>query len=129
MAFARLGCGLCVTSLHASTHPPRAEPELLLAAQRATEWAGEDPLVLGGDFNVRPGKSGVYEEIERRFGLSGTTAPDSIDHLLVRGVKTVGAPRAWAPEERELEEEGLALRLSDHAPVELQLAWPPGAPG
>lgn len=124
MAFARLGCGLCVTSLHASTHPPRAEPELLLAAERATEWAGDAPLVLGGDFNVRPGQSGVYEEIERRFGLRGVTAPDSIDHLLVRGVGAAGPPRAWAASEREIDEDGLALRLSDHAPVELDLKWP-----
>ncbi len=129
MAFARLGSGLCVTSLHASTHPPRAEPELLLAAERATEWAGDAPLVLGGDFNVRPGKSDVYDEIERRFGLRGITAPDSIDHLLVRGVETTAPPRAWAPEERELEEDGLALRLSDHAPVELELVWPPQPSG
>ena len=129
MAFARLGSGLCVTSLHASTHPPRAEPELLLAAERATEWAGDAPLVLGGDFNVRPGQSDVYEEIERRFGLRGITAPDSIDHLLVRGVESTGPPRAWAPEERELEEDGLALRLSDHAPIELELVWPPQPSG
>lgn len=125
MAFARLGNGLCVTSLHASTSPPRAEPELLLAAEKAIEWAGEDPLVLGGDFNVRPGKSGAYEEIERRFGLAGTTAPDAIDHLLVRGVCVTDGPRAWPPEARELDEDGLALRLSDHAPVELELDWPP----
>ena len=129
MAFARLGNGLCVTSLHASTHPPRAEPELLLAAEKATEWAGERPLVLGGDFNVRPGKSTVYDEIERRFGLRGTTAPDAIDHLLVRGVDAAGPARAWPDEDRELDEDGLALRLSDHAPVEIELAWPPDPRG
>ena len=125
MAFARLGNGLCVTSLHASTSPPRAEPELLLAAERAVEWAGADPVVLGGDFNVRPGRSCVYDEIERRFGLTGATAPDSIDHLLVRGAEVTGSARAWPPEARELAEDGLALRLSDHAPVELELVWPP----
>jgi endonuclease/exonuclease/phosphatase family metal-dependent hydrolase len=129
MAFARLGNGLCVTSLHASTHPPRAEPELLLAAEKACEWAGDDPLVLGGDFNVRQAKSGVYDEIERRFGLRGVTAPDAIDHLLVRGVETSGPARAWPDSDRELEEDGLALRLSDHAPVELDLIWPPAARG
>ena len=123
MAFARLGCGLCVTSLHASTSPPRAEQELLLAAERAVEWADGAPLVLGGDFNVRPQRSEIYAELERRFGLSGPTAPDSIDHLLVRGAEAVGAARAWPPEARELDEDGLALRLSDHAPVELTVRF------
>jgi endonuclease/exonuclease/phosphatase family metal-dependent hydrolase len=127
MAFARLGNGLCVTSLHASTYPPRAEPELLLAAEKACEWADDRPLVLGGDFNVRPGKSGVYDEIEQRFGLRGVTGPDAIDHLLVRGVQVAGPARAWPDSDRELDESGLALRLSDHAPVELELVWPPGA--
>ncbi len=128
MAFARLGCGLCVTSLHASTSPPQAEPELLAAAERAVEWAGDAPLILGGDFNVRPARSDVYDELERRFGLTGPTRPDSIDHLLVRGAEVVSPPRPWAPEERELDEDGLALRLSDHAPVEITVRVPDRAP-
>lgn len=127
MAFARLDCGLCVTSLHASTHPPRAEPELLLAAERACEWAGDAPLILGGDFNVRPGRSKVFRQIQHRFGLRGVTAPDSIDHLLVRGAEVLFGPRAWPPGRREIEQDGLALRLSDHAPVELELRWPPAS--
>jgi endonuclease/exonuclease/phosphatase family metal-dependent hydrolase len=119
MAFARLACGLCVSDLHASTSPRRAEQELVFAAEHALKWAGDSPLVFGGDFNVRPGKSEVYDELTSRFGLEGNTASDSIDHLLVRNVEVVSGPRAWAPEERELAEDGLALRLSDHAPVEL----------
>ena len=98
MAFARLGCGALRRQPARQHPPPRAEPELLLAAAKATEWAGDDPLILGGDFNVRPGRSGVFDELERRFGLRGATAPDSIDHLLVRGVETAGPPRAWPPE-------------------------------
>jgi endonuclease/exonuclease/phosphatase family metal-dependent hydrolase len=131
MAFARLGCGLCVTSLHASTSPPRAERELLAAAERAVEWAGEDPLILGGDFNVRPQRSAIYDELERRFGLAAPTAPDSIDHLLVRGAEIASPARAWAPEDRELSEDGLALRLSDHAPVEItiRIGGQPGSEG
>ena len=120
MAFARLSSGLCVTCLHASTSPPRAEEELLLAAERAIEWAGKDtPLVFGGDFNVRPARSRIYDELGSRFGLHGITAPDSIDHLLTRNVEVPSPVRAWPPEERELSEDGLALRLSDHAPVEM----------
>jgi endonuclease/exonuclease/phosphatase family metal-dependent hydrolase len=121
MAFVRLSSGLCATCLHASTSPPRAEQELLLAAEHAVEWAGDSPLVFGGDFNVRPGKSDVYDELEDRFGLTGITAPDSIDHLLTRNARVVSRATSWPPGKRELEEDGLALRLSDHAPVELTL--------
>ena len=121
MAFAKLECGLCVTSLHASTSPARAEPELLRGAERAVEWAEGAPLVLGGDFNVRPESSDVFAQLEDRFGLRGPTAPDSIDHLLVLGAEVAEAPSPWPPEKRELEEDGLALTLSDHAPVEALL--------
>jgi endonuclease/exonuclease/phosphatase family metal-dependent hydrolase len=121
MAFARLSSGLCVTNLHASTSPPRAEGELVLAAAKAIEWAGADaPLVFGGDFNVRPYRSDVFGRLESEFGLSGITAEDSIDHLLTRNVEVVRGPSAWPPERRELPQpDGLAMRLSDHAPVEL----------
>jgi endonuclease/exonuclease/phosphatase family metal-dependent hydrolase len=119
MAFARLASGLCVSCLHASTNPPRAEEELILAAEHAVRWGGSSPLVFGGDFNVRPGKSTIYEELERRFGLIGPTAPDAIDHLLTRNLAVTSAVRAWPPEARELREDGLALRLSDHAPVQI----------
>jgi len=121
MAFAELESGLCVTSLHASTHVPLAEEELPRAAEQAVEWAGDRPLVLGGDFNVRPYQSEVFERLEERHGLTGITAPDSIDHLLVRGAEVISPPRAWPPEARELDEDGLALRLSDHAPVEVTI--------
>ena len=121
MAFARLGCGLCVTSLHASTSPPRAETEIMRAAERAVGWAEGAPLVLGGDFNVRPQSSDLYGQLADRFGLQGPTAPDAIDHLLTLGAEVVKGPRAWPREKRELEEDGLALTLSDHAPVEALL--------
>ena len=116
MAFARLGCGLCVTSLHASTSPRLAEPELIRAADRAVEWSGGSPLVLGGDFNVRPAESDVFALLAERHGLLGSTAPDAIDHLLTVGVELLEGPRSWPPGQRELEQDGLALTLSDHAP-------------
>jgi endonuclease/exonuclease/phosphatase family metal-dependent hydrolase len=121
MAFASLGCGLCVTSLHASTSARLAEQELLSAAARAVEWAAGRPLVLAGDFNVRPERSALFAALAEQFGLRGATAPDAIDHLLTLGAETVEGPRQWAPGERELEQDGLALTLSDHAPVELLL--------
>ncbi len=122
MAFTRTEAGLCVANLHISTGPPnrpRAEDELRLAAERSLEWAGGAPLILGGDLNVRPRDSEIYEELAERFGLRSPTAPDSLDHLLVHGLTPVEPPSPWPPERREVVAgDGLRVRLSDHAPVE-----------
>lgn len=122
MAFTRTDAGICIANLHASTGPPnraRAEGELRLAAERSLEWARGAPLILGGDLNVRPRDSGIYEELVRDFGLADVTASDSLDHLLAQGLATIAPPRPWPAERREVVRgDGLRIRLSDHAPVE-----------
>ena len=128
MAFTRLQRGanpLCVANTHLTARPSRrdlAATELLDAAGTATEWADGAPLVLGGDFNLRPAERPVYEELAERYGLRGPTAPDSLDHLLVRGLAPLEPPHEWPAERREVVEGGLAIRLSDHAPVEAAFA-------
>jgi endonuclease/exonuclease/phosphatase family metal-dependent hydrolase len=119
MALTRTESGLCVANLHASTKPSSAERELLDAARRATHFAGSHPLIFGGDFNVRPRASAVFSELEERFGLAPHTAPDQIDHLLVRGIEVIEHPRALAPEARDVSDPdtGKLIRLSDHSPV------------
>ena len=118
------GGSLAVANLHASTNPAQAAPELLDAAERAVEWAGDAPLLFGGDFNVRPRRTPeVFAELRSRFGLEGATGPDAIDHLLVRGLEVREPPRALAADARELlAADGTAIRLSDHAPVVAALA-------
>ena len=122
MAFTRTEAGICVGNLQASSGPPnraRAEAELRLAAERCLDWAGDEPLILGGDLNVRPRDSEIYNELEERFGLTGRTGPDSLDHLLTRELGTIEPPTQWEPEGREVMcADGLRIRLSDHAPVE-----------
>jgi endonuclease/exonuclease/phosphatase family metal-dependent hydrolase len=111
---------VCVANLHASAGlPERASVEVVSAAEHAVEWSGADPLVFGGDFNLRPRREpGPFETLGERLGLGEPTAPDAIDHLLVRGLQVAERPRRLEPEARELREKsGLALRLSDHAPV------------
>jgi endonuclease/exonuclease/phosphatase family metal-dependent hydrolase len=129
MALTRTASGLCVANLHATNDRPElAAADVLCAAAAATEWAGEAPLLFGGDLNLRPKEDPrLFAELERRFGLSGPTGPQAIDHLLVKGVDTVAPPSQWPAERRELHEAGLALRLSDHAPVEARLQ--PGTQG
>ena len=111
---------LCVGNVHLSAgRPAAAAHEAAVAAASAIEWSGAAPVAFGGDLNLAPRSSPtIFVELEERFALSPPTAPDAIDHVLVRGLEPVEAPRLLAPRERELRgRHGLALRLSDHAPV------------
>lgn len=119
MALTRMESGLCVANLHVSTKPTSAERELLDAAQRATDFAGSNALVFGGDFNVRPQASGVFDRLEERYGLAPRTAPDRLSHLLVQGIEIVEHPAALPPEARDVVDPktSLRIRLSDHNPV------------
>jgi endonuclease/exonuclease/phosphatase family metal-dependent hydrolase len=120
MAFTRTAAELCVANLHATNdRPDLAIEDVLLAARTATECAGEAPLLFGGDLNLRPTEDPrAFEQLHSRFELTGTTGPDAIDHLLARGLEGVEAPTPWPPKRRELRRDTLALRLSDHAPVQ-----------
>ena len=121
MAFAATASGVCVADLHATNDKPKlAVEDVLRAARAACEWAGNRPLVFGGDLNLRPAKQpSIFERLREDFGLEGpVTAPDAIDHVFCRGLEVLEAPWKWEPEKRELPLEGRALRLSDHAPVQ-----------
>ena len=123
VSMARTSSGLCLANLHASTGEG-AEGDVFEAARLAAAWAGDSPLVLGGDFNARPETSGVFAELERLYGLTGTTADGAIDHLLVRGPRILDRAEAWAGARRDVPDPGtgLLLRLSDHAPVVSRIA-------
>jgi endonuclease/exonuclease/phosphatase family metal-dependent hydrolase len=132
MGFVQLARGqaqVCVANLHASAGDERAaEREILAAAGRALDWARGLPLVFGGDFNVRPGRSDLFLRLERELGLARPTGPEAIDHILVRGLAFSSGPVAWPAADRELEvihgDAIRKLRLSDHAPVEAIVALP-----
>jgi endonuclease/exonuclease/phosphatase family metal-dependent hydrolase len=119
------GSRVCAANLHASAGlPDQASVEVVRAAETALEWSGADPLVFGGDLNIRPKRTPApFEILRERLGLGEPTAPDAIDHVLVRGLRVVEAPRRLGPEQRELPEPGgLRIRLADHAPVVATLA-------
>lgn len=124
MAFTRIalgeGASLCIANLHATNdRPDFATADVLRAAEAATEWAGDSPLLFGGDLNLRPAENpGAFEALRERFGLGGPTHPRAIDHLLTRNLENVQPPSVWGGERRELPRDGLRLRLSDHAPVQ-----------
>jgi endonuclease/exonuclease/phosphatase family metal-dependent hydrolase len=124
MQWARLelpgGGRVCVANLHASAGlAQRAAAEVIRAAAAAVDWSGADPLVFGGDLNLRPARDPApFAELGERFGLAEPTGPHAIDHLLARGLEAAERPHRLPAEERELDEaDGLRLRLSDHAPV------------
>jgi endonuclease/exonuclease/phosphatase family metal-dependent hydrolase len=124
MAFTRVslstGEELCVANMHLSAGRARrhlAEEELVCAAEQAITWSRVSPLLLGGDLNLRPAETDVYEQLQHNFALTGTTGPNSLDHLLVRGLAIEEPAAAWPPQRREVSADGLAIRLSDHAPV------------
>ncbi len=120
MALTRTAAGLCVANLHATNDRPAiATAEVLRAAEAATAWAEQAPLLFGGDLNLRPAEDpAAFDELRERFGLEGITGPQTIDHLLARGLTPVRPTTVWPAAARELRRERLALRLSDHAPVE-----------
>jgi endonuclease/exonuclease/phosphatase family metal-dependent hydrolase len=93
--------------------------EALRAAELAVAWADGDPLVLGGDLNLRPADHGAaFDALRERHRLAPPTAPRSLDHLLGRALEVVEPPAALPPAAREIDGPGgLAIRLSDHAPV------------
>ena len=131
IAPASLRTEVCVANLHASAGPrlrPLAEREVLAAAERACEWAGDTPLLLGGDLNLRPEETDVFERLTERYGFSAPTA-GLLDHLLVRGLEVAEPAAPWPPERREVAEGDLAIRLSDHAPVQATFLAPAGGGG
>ena len=120
---------LCVGNIHASTRSAGdPEQDVLTAARALDAWASDTPILLGGDFNLRPRETNVFDQLERELGLGPPTAPGAIDHLLVRGLDVIEPPTAWPPERRDIEVRSAAgvrrIRLSDHAPVEGAFAFP-----
>ena len=88
------------------------------SGRAAIRWCSEATSTCAPSAPRRPSRPS-----RERFGLVEPTAPDAIDHLLVRGLRVVEPPRRLAPERRELREPGgLRVRLADHAPVVATLA-------
>ncbi len=98
----RLEGGLWVCNLHAQAHSEaRAQADVARAAAAARAWAGDAPVVIGGDLNTRHPVAAGFTSV----------AGHSVDHVLAR------AAHATAP--------GRTLdhgQLSDHAPVLAEIA-------
>jgi endonuclease/exonuclease/phosphatase family metal-dependent hydrolase len=107
----RLRSGVCVANFHGSTRPALAAAELQSLSALALAWADEDPLVIGGDLNLRS------RELVLGAGLSLLASRD-VDHLLARGLDASGEPQRL---DRAAVVDGVAVALSDHVPLALDL--------
>ena len=97
----RLASGMWVGNLHAQVRPQlAARTDIARAGTAILAWAGDGPVILGGDFNVRdPAIAGL-----RDVGGSG------IDRVLARGFEPAGRQMPHRQ------------GLSDHAPVIVELS-------
>ncbi len=115
-----VGQTLLVANAHCTSYAADtrlAEAELLRAAWFARSTAApEDVVVLAGDFNLTfDGSTAMRELCSEAWGFS--PAGPGIDHVLVHGA-TASELRVL-PDEWRRHDGGL---LSDHAPVEVELA-------
>ncbi len=102
----RLACGIWVTNVHAAAGDASAAlRDGELTAIRALEWASGEPLVLGGDFNLRepawPGLAHVAgHEVDHLFVASGLHAHGPAE-VLDRGVLSDHSPLAATVQRRD----------------------------
>lgn len=114
------GRRVVVANVHLSVPKTgRGTGEALRVAEAAEQLADGDPVVLGGDLNLRlSDHPDAFDRLRERYGLAAPTGPKAIDHLLVRGLETVERPARLPGEDRDAPGPGgPAIRLSDHAPV------------
>ena len=91
-------------NLHATAHvPARAREDVELAARAARVWAGDAPIVFGGDLNWRDPRLDGFVHAGGR----------DVDHLFVRHLTAMGPERL---------ERGA---LSDHVPLRFTLSPSP----
>jgi endonuclease/exonuclease/phosphatase family metal-dependent hydrolase len=97
-----LGCGVWVVNLHATAHDTAAaQRDGITAASAAREWAAGDPVVLGGDFNLRDPRWPDFEHV----------AGHDVDHIFTAGaLAAVGSGEVLD-----------CGSLSDHSPVAADL--------
>lgn len=110
----RLSDGACVVNLHASTRRARAERELAQLWQRALQFAGGAPLILGGDLNLRePAAPGT---------AIAHVAAHNVDHVFARGFAAAGQAQVL---ERSVSLGDRQIELSDHAPLRVDVGEQP----
>ncbi len=98
----QLGSGVWLVNLHATAHDETgAWRDGRLAAAATMQWAGDAPVVLGGDFNLRRPELNGFRH----------AAGHDVDHVLLGGpVEAAGEPDTLK-----------RGHLSDHVPVAISV--------
>jgi endonuclease/exonuclease/phosphatase family metal-dependent hydrolase len=107
---ARLADGTCVANFHASTRVALAQRELEQLAELALHFAQSEPLVLGGDLNLR--------DPDPRASRLVHVADRDVDHLFARALLPHGRPQLL---DRSVLVRGRRAELSDHPPLRVAL--------
>ncbi|HEY2436821.1 MAG TPA: endonuclease/exonuclease/phosphatase family protein, partial [Solirubrobacteraceae bacterium] len=103
---ARLADGATVVNLHGSTRVPLAEAELGHVWDRALKWSGQDPLILGGDLNLRD-PSAPRDDVIHLAGWG-------VDHIFALRLRQDADARRL---ERRVQVGESLVELSDHTPL------------
>ena len=108
---ARLRDGTCLVNFHGSARVALAEAELERLWEFALAWAGEAPLIVGGDLNLRSPRApdSSIAHVARR----------DVDHLFVRGLEL--SNEANLLDRRVVLHEDQPVVLSDHVPLVVSL--------
>jgi endonuclease/exonuclease/phosphatase family metal-dependent hydrolase len=104
----RLRGGVCIANYHASTRVALAEEELARLCAAALDWSASDPLVLGGDLNLRAPACSGLTHVARR----------DVDHVFVAGLSPDADPQVL---QRGAVSDAGAVELSDHPPLLVRL--------
>ena len=115
----RLADETCLVNYHASTRVALAEDELERLWQVALDFAGDAPLILGGDLNLRsPAPPAAVAGAVR-------VASRDVDHLFVRGA--LAASDAEVLDRNVQLSDRRTVELSDHPPLRVGLGPPVSA--
>jgi endonuclease/exonuclease/phosphatase family metal-dependent hydrolase len=138
---ARLRDGTCLVNVHASTRPARAVQELERLWPRALDWARADPLIFGGDLNLRTppaphapagacGRAPASGEASDHADAIVHVAGSGVDHVYAKGLLPIERNQAPAgaseQPNRAIVLDGRRVELSDHAPLLARLRAPRG---
>jgi endonuclease/exonuclease/phosphatase family metal-dependent hydrolase len=107
---ARLADGTCIVNFHGSARAGLAAAELERLWDGALAWAGEEPLIVGGDLNLRSPVAPARDILH--------VAARDVDHLFARGLTALGAARQL---ERRVPLALGEVELSDHIPLVVSL--------
>ncbi|HEY3727209.1 MAG TPA: endonuclease/exonuclease/phosphatase family protein [Solirubrobacteraceae bacterium] len=100
----RLGCGVWIANVHAAAREAAAADDGRLTAATARQWAGDEPLAVAGDFNLRAPSFDGLTHVCRR----------DVDHIFVTAsLRSSG--------ECDVLDRGA---LSDHPPLAVTLLLP-----